>query len=218
MVCRGHRLIAIYAAAALISGACSCWGSKAAAFDAETACAKYAVVISADSSLAHFGGRLGSTFVQAWNLQARISLLPFGSLHIKHFGGILDGCPEVGIQPVFEQFNSIGQNFGGLGLALRYHLLHFSYGRLVPWIGASIAPGGTDLKIGRVSDETRLTGPFMNLIEGSVGEEYFVGDRTAIYLGLEAQHISNAGFDGSNRNYALNTPFGIVLGVSCFLR
>jgi hypothetical protein len=218
MAWRGQQRFTAMCAATLIAGACLCCGPKAAAFDAEAACAKDAIVISADSSLAHFGGRLGATFVQAWNLQARISLLPFGALHYHHFGGVLDGCPEVGIQPVYEQFSSIDRNFGGLGLALRYHLFHFRYGRLVPWISASIAPGYTDLNIGRVSNETRLKGPFMNLIEGGVGEEYFVTEHTSLYLGLQAQHISNAGLDGSNQNYALNTPWGVVFGLSFFLR
>ena len=45
----------------------------------------------------------------------------------------------------------------------------------------------------------------MNLIQAGVGESYFVNERVAIYVGLQAQHISNARLNGSNKNYAL-TP------------
>ena len=37
--------------------------------------------------------------------------------------------------------------------------------RFVPWMNASIAPGGTDLRMGSSVSETRLSGPFMNLIQ-----------------------------------------------------
>jgi Lipid A 3-O-deacylase (PagL) len=90
-------------------------------------------------------------------------------------------------------------------------------GPLDPWINASIAPGGTDLRIGRVSNETRLNGPFMNLIQAGIGELYFVNNHIAIYLGLQAEHISNAGLNGSNQNYALKTIESLVFGVSWHL-
>jgi hypothetical protein len=112
--------------------------------------------------------------------------LPFGVPRFKYFDGALDGSLEVGLEPTFERFDTVGQNFAGVGLELRYYLLHFRYGRWVPWIDASIAPGGTDLRIGRVSNETRLTGPFMNLIQGGIGVSYFVTERGAIYTGLHA--------------------------------
>jgi len=74
------------------------------------------------------------------------------------------------------------------------------------------------LRIGRVSNETRLNGPFMNLIQAGFGESYFLTDQTALYLGLQAQHISNAGLNGTNRNFALNTVESLVVGVACYLR
>jgi hypothetical protein len=77
---------------------------------------------------------------------------------------------ETRMRPLrFERFVLERQNFAGLGVGFRYYLLHFEYGRFVPWLDASIAPGYTDLNIGRVSNETKLTGPFMNLIEAGVG-------------------------------------------------
>jgi Lipid A 3-O-deacylase (PagL) len=107
-------------------------------------------------------------------------------------------------------------NFGGLGLVLRYYLLHFKYGPTAPYIEAGIAPGGTDLKIGRVSNETRLTGDFMNRIKGGVGVSYFLSENAAAYVGLQAQHLSNAGLNGPNRNYALNTTTSFAIGASWF--
>jgi hypothetical protein len=58
----------------------------------------------------------------------------------------------------------------------------------------------------------------MNRIKGAVGVSYFVSEQFAAYAGLQAQHISNAGLNGPNRNYALNTPVSFTMGVSCFLR
>jgi hypothetical protein len=86
----------------------------------------------------------------------------------------------------------------------------------VPWINASIAPGGTDLRIGSRVSETRPCGPFMNLIQAGVGISYFVTERSAVYAGLNAQHISNARLNASQDNFALNTPIGVVLGMSWY--
>jgi Lipid A 3-O-deacylase (PagL) len=90
----------------------------------------------------------------------------------------------------------------------------------VPWIVASIAPGGSDLNIGKVANDSRLTGPFLALIQLGAGVSYFVTDRTDFYLGFQAQHVSNGGFNGrslgASRNIALNTPWNGVVGVSWF--
>ena len=189
------------------------------AFNPDQVFTPWAKVVSLEATFTHFGSRLanGDAVVQAWNLSGRFALVPFGVTRLKFLAGVLDGALEIGLEPTFERFNTEHQNFGGFGLHLRYDLLHFRWGPLVPWIDASIAPGGTDLRIGRVSDETRLDGPFMNLIQAGVGESYFVNNHAAIYLGLQAQHISNAGLNGSNRNYSLNTVEGVVLGVSWYL-
>jgi hypothetical protein len=57
----------------------------------------------------------------------------------------------------------------------------------------------------------------MNLIQAGVGGSYFVNNHIAIYLGLQAQHLSNAGLNGSNQNYALNTVESVGFGVSWHL-
>lgn len=195
------------------------------AFDADSVFTPWQSSVSFQGSLAHFGIHLGQTgWVNAWNVSGRFSLLPFGVTRFNRlpffdrfsFSDYFDGALEVGVGPEFERFVPMRQNFAGLSIGITYFLLHFEYGRFVPWIDASIAPGYTDLNIGKVSNETLLTGPFMNLIEAGIGGSYFVSDRIAIYAGLNAQHISNAGLNGTDRNFALNTPLGVVMGVSWY--
>ncbi len=192
---------------------------EAVAADSDQPFVKHALVLSADATLAHFGPRLNDAGrgLQAWNLSARAAILPFGVTRFATLRGFADGALEVGLEPTFERFTSENQNFAGLGLAARYYLLHFRYGRWVPWIEAGIVPGGTDLRIGRVSNQTRLTGPFMARIEGAFGISYFMTGRAAIYAGLQGQHLSNAGLNGANRNYSLNTAESLVIGLSYFI-
>jgi Lipid A 3-O-deacylase (PagL) len=182
--------------------------------------------ISGEGTVAHFGARLNDRAIQAWNLSARFSLLPFGVSHFHFLRGTLDGALEVGLEPTFERFsvrhlpqNTAGfANYEGAGLVLRYYLVHFRYEPLVPWIEAGIAPGGTDLKIGKQGNETLLTGPFMNRIKGGIGVSCFISENADVYIGLQAQHLSNAGLNGPNRNFALNTPVSFVIGGSWFFR
>lgn len=183
-------------------------------------------VISGESTVAHFGSRLNDRAIQAWNLSVRFSLLPFGITRWHRFHGIANGALEIGLEPTFERFavrhhtstapKAGFANYEGAGPVLRYYLLHFRYEALVPWIEAGIAPGGTDLKIGRERNETRLTGPFMNRIKGGAGVSYFLSTSVAAYVGLQAQHLSNAGLNGPDRNYALNTPISFAVGGSWF--
>jgi Lipid A 3-O-deacylase (PagL) len=194
----------------------------AADFDPEQAFRKMGKAVSVEGAIAHFStGRLDSAYINAWNVGARVSLLPFGVIHYqKLLHGDLDGAFEVGLEPTFERFNSVHQNFAGVSLELRYYLVRMRYGPFVPWIGATIAPGYTDLDIGRVHDDNKLTGPFMNLIKGEVGVAYFIDNQRALYLGLEAQHISNASLNGNEggnpTNFSINTPAGMVVGCSWF--
>jgi hypothetical protein len=191
---------------------------SARAFDPEETFRQGGKVISLEGALAHFGSRLPAGDIQAWNLGARISLLPFGVTHFKRLRDIPDGVLELGLEPIFERLNTKRQNFGGLAFEFRYYLTHLRYGRLVPWIAASIAPGGSDLDIGSTFNDTRLGGPFMALIRGEVGVAYFITDETAVYMGLQAQHLSNGGFNGEtqggSQNADINTPWGGVVGVS----
>ncbi|MBV8773213.1 MAG: acyloxyacyl hydrolase, partial [Deltaproteobacteria bacterium] len=174
-------------------------GGSAAGFDFSGTFAPWSKVISVEGAYAYFSpNRLGSG--NAWNLGARLALLPFGARHFDLLSGSLDGALEVGLEPLFARFEGTHQNFGGVLLDVRYDLTRFSLGPFVPFIGASIGPGGSDLDIGRVSDHTRLTGSFMATIRGEIGGLYFIDARTAAYVGLQGEHFSNAGLNGSSRN------------------
>jgi len=193
---------------------------QSAALDADAAFPKDTVAVSFEAAFVRFGGRLssGSSTVQAFNVSPRLSLLPFNVLHFHSLSGRLDGALEFGIEPTYQYFNTQHRNFAGLGLVLKYYLTGLSYGPFVPWIDASIAPGWTDLNIGRVLEETRLSGPFMNLIQAGPGVSYFFSERGSIYLGLRAQHMSNAGLNRANHNYSMNTAEGVVIGMTWFIR
>jgi hypothetical protein len=191
-----------------------CGGAEA--FDFSVPFAQWNKAISAEGAYAYFSpGRLGSG--DAWNIGARFSLLPFGLRHFDLLSGSMDGAFEVGLEPLFARFEGTHQNFGGVLLDLRYYFTRYSVGPFVPFIAASIGPGGSDLNIGRVSNETRLTGSFMATIRGEIGGSYFVNEHAAIYLALQGEHFSNAGLNGPNRNFALNTAWAGVFGLSYYL-
>jgi hypothetical protein len=73
------------------------------AFDLDQVLTKDTKVVSVEGALAHFGSRLnnGLGYVQAWNLDARISLLPFGVTRSQFLGGMADGAVEIGLEPTF---------------------------------------------------------------------------------------------------------------------
>lgn len=170
--------------------------------------------VAAEGSAAHFGDRLNrDIWVQALSLTGHFTVLPFGLVHYDHLDGILDGAAELGAGPVFERFDTQHQDFGGLDFQIRYYLTHFAWGPVVPWVEASIAPGGTDLHLEDLRGRHRLTGPFAALIQGGVGLSYFFSERGSVYAGLHSQHVSNGGFNGPDRNLSLNTAYGAVLGV-----
>ena len=193
---------------------------SAGAFDPEETFTRGEKVLSVEGSLAYFGPRLPPGSIQAWSLGARFSLLPFGVAHFERLHNIPDGALELGVEPIFERFSS-HQNFGGVGFEVRYYFTHLRYGPLVPWIVASVAPGGSDLDVGSAAADERLTGPFLTLIQLGAGLACFITDHSDIYVGFQAQHASNAGFNGrslgASRNIALNTPWNGVAGVSWFL-
>jgi hypothetical protein len=64
------------------------------AFDLDQVLTKDTKVVSVEGALAHFGSRLNNRmgYVQAWNLGARISLLPFGVTRSQLVGGMAPGA------------------------------------------------------------------------------------------------------------------------------
>ncbi|MBE3604005.1 hypothetical protein IMX07_10255 [bacterium] len=196
-----------------------CAPRRTQAADLDATLAQWRLGTEADGSLAHFGPRLNQTgWIQAWNLAAHFTVLPLGVVHFHHLDGVFDGAVQLGVGPVFERFNTEHQNFGGLDFEARYYLTRFAFGPLVPWVQASIAPGGTDLNIGELNQGTRLRGPFAALIQGGAGFSYFFSERGSVYAGLHTQHVSNGAVDGGNRyNYSINTPVGMIAGFEWFL-
>jgi Lipid A 3-O-deacylase (PagL) len=192
-------------------------------FDPENIFQPMSKAISVEGALAHFGTpRMPGGYIDTWNLGVRFSLLPFGILHTTVLHGVTDGALEVGLEPIFQRFSNVHQNFGGVLFELKYYLTGLRYRRFVPWIGASIGPGGSDLDIGEVAKDSKLTGPFMALIRGEVGVAYFIDQEKAVYVGLQSQHVSNSNFNGQdegmNTNISINTPWGVVIGLSWFFR
>lgn len=173
--------------------------------------------ISVEAGLAHYGSHLPGDGIQGWNLGARIGWNPFGLLKSQRVP-LVDGALELGLEPVFQRFRTKNQNFAGLLAQARYYFLAFSYGPLVPWIAGAIGPGGSDLELGKVGGTNRVTGPFLASVHGEIGECYFLAAHQAIYLGLQGQHFSNAGLNGPNRNFSLNTPWAGVLGYSWYFK
>ncbi|HLH75723.1 MAG TPA: hypothetical protein VKV28_02850 [Candidatus Binataceae bacterium] len=176
--------------------------------------APWTKAISVEGALAHYGSRLPGDGIQAWNLAGRISLFPFGNFDLRRHKYLkyLGGAFELGAEPMFAHFRNKGQNFAGLGVAGHYYFTGMSFYRIVPWIGGAAIPGGSDLDLGTETGGTRLTGPFLATIQGEAGASYFVTPRQLVYLGLQAEHFSNAMLNGTYHNYSLNTPWGGVLG------
>jgi len=197
--------------------------SAARASGAAEAFAPMTMIVSGEGTIVRFSSnRLNGGFINAWNVGARFSLLPFGVIHIPVGTRMLDGAIEVGLEPTFERFNTQNQNFVGVLAEARYHFVNLGYGPFVPWIGGGIGPGYSDLDIGTVHGDSKLTGPFMAMIKGEIGVSCFIDSRRLVYVGLEAQHFSNSELNGrdgiSTTNQSLNTPWGMVVGFSWFFR
>ncbi len=174
---------------------------------AEDPFAQDTIVFSAEGGFNHFGRLATNGYLNAWNFGARFSLLPFAPFHTGL--RLIDGSLETGLEPVYVRFSSQSQNYGGGALDLRYHFTGLSFGPFVPWVNWLGGIGGTDLKV------TRLSGPFMFIMQAGFGAECFVSTRTAMYLGYQYTHFSNGHTE--RNDVSLNSPGGAVLGVSYFL-
>ena len=212
------RLLLIFVVALSLFGAIR---SVAAADDwnPDATFAKQTKVISFEGGLGYFGDRLPGSGIQEWNVAARFSLLPFNPVHLNGGWKIFDGAFEIGLQPTFERFSTQHQNWAGVALAARYYLTDLRiFDRVVPWVGASVAPGGSDLDIGRKTNGSRLRGPFLVRISGEAGLAYFFDDSKAAYIGLQGTHFSNAYTEGGSLyNNSINTPWAGVIGLSWFI-
>jgi opacity protein-like surface antigen len=176
--------------------------SQAQAFDREQVFHKGTFIASFEGGFGQADtGRIPGN-LQIWNLGARFAFLPFEP--VGH--GRLHGALELGLEPFYQRYRTLKENFGGLAIVARYHFLDF--GRLVPYVEGTAAAGGTDLRI------SGLHSQFTFLLNAGVGASYFISDNIAPYVGFRFQHVSNAYLQPPDYGFQAYT---MVVGVSYFI-
>jgi len=83
----------------LFAAALLALSSSAVGFDVNDTFLPMFKVISDEGAVVNFTtGRMAGGYINAWNVGARVSLLPFGVIHNgRVLGGALDGALEVGL-------------------------------------------------------------------------------------------------------------------------
>ncbi|MGH7314166.1 MAG: acyloxyacyl hydrolase [Candidatus Rokuibacteriota bacterium] len=178
--------------------------APAAAFEADQVLRRGTLVASveggggAQSNLA--GGR--QTDLTLSYAAARLGILPFGTA-----GPVpLRGAFEVGIGPIYQRYTEpVKAYYAGLAAVLRYHFV--SLGRVVPYVEAAGAVGGTNLKIREIDSE------FAFWLAAGAGASFFVTERTAVYAGYRLVHVSNGNTDSPNTGLEAHTG---VAGMSFY--
>lgn len=176
--------------------------SQAQAFDQEQVFHRGTFIASVEGGFGQAGtGRIPGN-LQIWNVGARFAFLPF-----EPFGrGRLHGALGLGLEPFYQRYRTLNENFGGLAVVARYYFLDF--GRLVPYVEGTAAAGGTDLRI------SGLHSQFTFLLNAGVGVSYFISDRVAPYIGFRFQHVSNAYLQPPDYGFQAYT---MVVGISYFI-
>lgn len=142
------------------------------------------------------------TDLTLWYAAARLGILPFGTAG----PGPVRGAFEIGIGPIYQQYTEqVEAYYAGLGLVLRYHFV--ALGRLVPYVEAAGAMGGTNLNIREIDSD------FAFWLAAGAGLSFFVTDRTAIYAGYRLVHVSNGNIDKPNTGFEAHTG---MAGVSYY--
>jgi opacity protein-like surface antigen len=95
--------------------------------------------------------------------------------------------------------------YAGLAAVFRYHFR--SLGRLVPYLEAAAAGGGSNLDVSEIDSD------FAFWLAAGAGASWFVSERTAIYAGYRLVHVSNAGLAEPNSGIEAHTG---VAGVSYY--
>ena len=181
--------------------------AEAAAFDPEARFAR-------GTWMASFEGGAGTVTnietkhhpsdIELWYLGVRLSLLPFPPVLPRPLHGAL----EIGLEPLYQRYTRPEKAFyAGLALVGRYHFL--ALGRLVPYIEAAGAAGGTDLTIPEIDSA------FAFWVAGGFGASFFVTDTVAVYAGYRLVHVSNGDTSRPNRGFEVSTG---VAGVSFFFK
>ncbi|MGH7307693.1 MAG: acyloxyacyl hydrolase [Candidatus Rokuibacteriota bacterium] len=142
------------------------------------------------------------TDLTLWYAAARLGILPFGTTG----PGPVRGAFEIGIGPIYQQYTEpVKAYYAGLGAFLRYHFV--ALGRLVPYVEAVGAAGGTNLNIREIDSD------FAFWLAAGAGASLFVTERTAIYAGYRLVHVSNGNIDKPNTGFEAHTG---MAGVSYY--
>jgi opacity protein-like surface antigen len=177
----------------------------ASAFDAEQTFRQNTFVLSVEGGYGEqFNAQDRSTFtgLEFFNAGVRLGWLPFGPTG----PGVVRGALELGVEPFYQRYTDpVDAFFAGLAAVGRYHFL--SLGRFVPYLEASAAAGGTDLRVNEIDSD------FTFLLFGGVGAAYFLTDRAALYAGYRYVHVSNGGTKSPNRGFESHAG---VVGFSYF--
>jgi hypothetical protein len=165
----------------------------ARAYDPNATFMQGSIVLSPEASYGHqmdLEHKTPYTNLDFANIGVRFGWLPFAP-----FGpGALHGSLEIGLEPLYQQYINPKQNyFAGLGMTYRYHFL--SFGRVVPYFELAAFAGGTNLKIPEIRSD------FTFMLWGGPGIQYFIDDRTAIYIGSRYEHVSNGHTSTPNRGF-----------------
>jgi opacity protein-like surface antigen len=180
----------------LALGLTAALAGPAAAFEAGQVFRKGTLVVSGEGGGGSQSNLSGGTQtgLSLWYASARLGLLPFGTAG----PGPLRGAFEVGIGPVFQRYTEpVNAYYAGLGAVLRYHFV--SLGRLVPYVEAAGAFGGTDLRVREIDSDVAFW------LAAGAGASVFVTDRAAIYAGYRLVHVSNGNIDTPNKGFEAHT-------------
>lgn len=173
-------------------------------FEAEQAFRRGTLVASGEGGGGSQSNVTGGTQtgLSLWYASARLGLLPFGTAG----PGPLRGAFEVGVGPVVQQYTEpVDAYYAGLAAMLRYHFV--SLGRLVPYVEAAGAFGGTDLRVREIDSDVAFW------LAAGAGAAVFVTDRAAIYAGYRLVHVSNGNIDTPNKGFEAHTG---LAGVSFY--
>jgi Lipid A 3-O-deacylase (PagL) len=147
-------------------------------------------------------GETQSTDLTLWYAAARLGLLPFGTAG----EGPIRGAFEIGIGPIYQRYTEpVKAYYAGLAAVLRYHFV--ALGRVVPYVEAAGAIGGTNLNIREIDSD------FAFWLAAGAGASFFVTERTAIYAGYRLVHVSNGNIDTPNTGFESHTG---MAGVSFY--
>jgi hypothetical protein len=180
--------------------------APASAFEAEAVFHKGALIFSLEGGYGAQDNLLDDfeSGLRFWNVGTRLGLVPFEPIG----SGPLRGAIEIGLEPFFQRYTDpTPAFFAGLTVVGRYHFL--GLGRVVPYVEAAAAAGGTDLSVPEIRSS------FTFLIFGGAGISVFVTDRAAVYAGYRYQHVSNGHTSDPNRGFESQTG---VVGFSYFFR